>query len=231
DWAVLRGDRCPHESVADVRKLLRPRSAAGIRQCLSALSLALIAPWLTGCPLSDDYYIDDSSTGNSTAAGGHTASTSADSGTGGGTSTRGAVGTTGAATETASSGGASSTADTDTANSGGGGEGVVGNSTTGPGSTVCEPACSAGRTCDEGACAGGWVAMAKPPPKFVARRRAAAVAFEGKVFVFGGVNANDDPLDTGAIYDPRTDKWSPVANDPASPSPRELASAVWTGTH
>src|SRR5690606_40145420 len=39
------------------------------------------------------------------------------------------------------------------------------------------------------------------------------------------------PLDTGAIYAPRTDKWSPVANDPASPRPRELASAVWTGTH
>ncbi len=52
----------------------------------------------------------------------------------------------------------------------------------------------------------------------------------GKLFVWGGANAAGAGLDTGAIYDVATNTWTPVAKDANTPSPRVLASAVWTGT-
>ena len=73
--------------------------------------------------------------------------------------------------------------------------------------------------------------MAEAPEDFVARRYSAVAAFEGKVFIWGGIDSDERPLDSGAIYNPRNDTWRLVAVDSATPSPRERAVAVWTGTH
>lgn len=205
--------------------------------------LVLSLPTLTGCPLSDDYYVDDSLDTGGTGGSGLTASdggaggsgtvngTSATNGTGG-SSNQGESGGSGGGSTGSDGGNSSVTGDTATGGSGAGGntnEVTTTSSTTG--GHICEPACSAGRACRDGACEGGWVPMAKPPPGFAPRQRAAAVAFEGKVFVFGGVDRDGKHLGTGATYDPRSNTWSNVAIDEATPSPRELASAVWTGSH
>ncbi len=51
-----------------------------------------------------------------------------------------------------------------------------------------------------------------------------------KVLIFGGdINAAEVSVADGAMYDPATDTWSPMANLNA-PSARTLSSAVWTGT-
>jgi len=75
------------------------------------------------------------------------------------------------------------------------------------------------------------VSMAEPPDEFVKRRYSAVAAFDGKVFIWGGIDADESPLGDGAIYDPRSDTWSLVAIDSATLSPRERAVAVWTGSH
>jgi hypothetical protein len=72
--------------------------------------------------------------------------------------------------------------------------------------------------------------MALPPAAFVARSRPAFTTFAGKLFVFGGIDGSGKTLDTGAIYDPATDSWSLIAVDAATPSARELASVVYTGS-
>lgn len=51
----------------------------------------------------------------------------------------------------------------------------------------------------------------------------------GQVFIWGGLNAAAVALDDGAIYDVATNTWTPVNKDANTPSPRVLASAVWTG--
>jgi N-acetylneuraminic acid mutarotase len=150
---------------------------------------------LTGCPLKDDYFIEDGQgggKGGASASGGQNAATGGDS-----TTIAGTTQTTG-----------------------------------GTGSSSCDGVvCSAGRACNAGVCASGWVAMAKPPASFVARQRAAFTSFDGKLFVFGGVDASGDALNSAAIYDPVADTWQTVPADAAAPSPRELATAVWTGSH
>lgn len=65
---------------------------------------------------------------------------------------------------------------------------------------ICQDGCNTGRSCDGGSCESGWVSMSAPPAGFVARQRAAATAFDGKVFIFGGVDANGNLLDSGAVY-------------------------------
>ena len=72
--------------------------------------------------------------------------------------------------------------------------------------------------------------MAAPPTGFVAREKAAYAAFSDKVFVWGGVDTNGNELRSGAIYDPALDVWQNVAIDANTPSARELATAVWTGS-
>ena len=48
------------------------------------------------------------------------------------------------------------------------------------------------------------------------------------VFIWGGRNSAGAALDTGAIYSPATDSWVSV-NQTGAPTPRSLATAVWTG--
>ena len=146
---------------------------------------------LSGCPLSDDYFIDSEHGGATT----------------GGVSS-GGLGSGGAA----SAGGAPWS---------GGGPATGGQS-----SCVC----AAGRSCASGACASGWVAMAAPPSAFVPRSLPAAAAADGKWFIFGGRDKNGNVLDSAAIYDLATDSWRMVSTDAATPSPREMAAAVWVGT-
>jgi hypothetical protein len=93
----------------------------------------------------------------------------------------------------------------------------------------CTVACSAGQSCVAGACKGGWASIAPPPPGFAAREKAAYTVFDGKLFIFGGVDLNDMPLGNGAIYDPAINSWKLVSVNANSPSPRRLATAMWTG--
>jgi N-acetylneuraminic acid mutarotase len=69
-----------------------------------------------------------------------------------------------------------------------------------------------------------------PPLEFAARARAAYTAFDGKLFIFGGADLNDNALGDGAIYDPATNTWKLISIDANAPSPRRFASAVWTGS-
>jgi N-acetylneuraminic acid mutarotase len=71
--------------------------------------------------------------------------------------------------------------------------------------------------------------MSLPPQSFVARQHAAFVAAGDKLFIFGGIDANGDALNDGALYDPARDSWTLVANGENTPSPRQMASATWTG--
>jgi N-acetylneuraminic acid mutarotase len=71
-----------------------------------------------------------------------------------------------------------------------------------------------------------WSSMSAPPLDFVAREYAAYTTFEGKLFIFGGVDEFGAELDTGAIYDPKTNTWELVLVDDNTPSPRQRAAAV-----
>jgi N-acetylneuraminic acid mutarotase len=104
-----------------------------------------------------------------------------------------------------------------------GGETGVGGST-----TVCPVDCSAGRTCDP-TCEDGWVPTSVPPGGFSPRERAAYASLGNQLFVWGGLNESGTALNSGALYDPRTDSWKVIANDANTPSPRSDATAVWTG--
>ncbi len=95
---------------------------------------------------------------------------------------------------------------------------------------ACGHSCNAGRTCSASACTVGWTNMADPPTGFVARTRAASTAMGQAVFIWGGLDANDDALDTGAIYSPASDSWVWVVRGTGMPSPRSMATAVWTGS-
>jgi N-acetylneuraminic acid mutarotase len=72
--------------------------------------------------------------------------------------------------------------------------------------------------------------MAAPPSSFAARSLPAAAAANGKWFIFGGRDRNGNVLDSAAIYDLATDSWRLLSNDSATPSAREMASAVWVGS-
>jgi len=240
-----------------------------VKRCLSSLALLLGSSCLTGCPLSDDYYVDDSLGGNEGGADGdasavdsttHASSnTSAAGSSAGGSSAGGSTTGPGSTTDTGGSatdagGSGSDTGTTDAGGSssetGSGSGGTGGSSSGGGGSTStdtggtggteatsttgqnnCDGGCNFGRACNAGVCEGGWRTMKPPPAGFVKRRYSAVTTFDGKVFIWGGIDADEEPLDDGAIYDPRTDTWSLVAIDSATPSARERAAAAWTGSH
>ena len=94
----------------------------------------------------------------------------------------------------------------------------------------CGVLCSAGRSCMTSECTPGWVGMSPPPVGFVARWRAAAVAMGDSVFIWGGSDSTGMVLDSGAIYTPTTDTWTPVAKDANTLTARVFATAVWTGS-
>jgi hypothetical protein len=73
--------------------------------------------------------------------------------------------------------------------------------------------------------------MAVPPAAFVARQGAAYAETGGRLFIFGGLDEDGNALGDGAIYDPSEDSWALVTVDANTPSPRQLASAIWTGTN
>lgn len=67
-----------------------------------------------------------------------------------------------------------------------------------------------------------------------ARRKHVAVWTGSHMIIWGGVLGNSVygnwvPTNTGAIYDPIADSWSPISMDGA-PSPRSHVSSIWTGT-
>ncbi len=91
---------------------------------------------------------------------------------------------------------------------------------------TCDNDCLAGHTCTLGVCQPGWATMTKDSAPS-ARQRAAATWAGTKLFVWGGQNAQGALAD-GALYDPKTDVWSPVSSMKA-PTARVDAVAVWTG--
>lgn len=95
---------------------------------------------------------------------------------------------------------------------------------------ACGVVCNSHRTCGSSHCTSGWVSMAAPPVGFVARWRAAATAIGTSVFIWGGSDSSGGVLDSGAIYDPVVDTWTPIAKDAYTPTARVLATAVWTGS-
>jgi hypothetical protein len=72
--------------------------------------------------------------------------------------------------------------------------------------------------------------MSAPPVGFVARWRAAAVAMDKSVFIWGGSDSSGVVLDSGAIYSPVTDTWTALPKDGGTPTARVFATAVWTGS-
>lgn len=87
----------------------------------------------------------------------------------------------------------------------------------------CDNDCLSGHPCIAGKCQSGWAVMNQdgaPAP----RQRAAATWTGSALFVWGG-KGDQGALGDGALYDPKTDTWSPLATDNA-PSPRMDAVAV-----
>lgn len=176
---------------------------------------------LTGCPLSDDYYIDN----GSKSVGGH--SGFAGTGTTGGHDALGGAAQAGgtAGVSTLSACGTSNCANTccndqcadltsDPSNCG-----------------TCGAACPGGQACVSGHCVSGWASMAAPPAEFIARSKAAYVAMGDQLFILGGADTNDNSLNDGAIYDPKTNRWTLISIDANALSTRRLATAVWTGSY
>jgi len=93
---------------------------------------------------------------------------------------------------------------------------------------ACGNACSPGRACEGSRCASGWLALSPPPLGFVAREQPAFAAFGSQLFIFGGLGADGLPLNSGAIYDLRTDSWKLVSAGAGTPNPRNLGTALWT---
>ena len=177
---------------------------------------------LCGCPLSDPYYLDP----GKGLQGGRNAS--------GGSAPSGGMSFTGGATASGGftaggSGGGSSVCDQDCKGKTCCDGTCVDLKADAQNCGACGDTCAAGRTCMGGACAGGWVGMAATPGGFESRSRFAATAFDGRWFVFGGINDDGDALNSGAIYDPKANKWTLVAIDAQTPSARQLAMAIWTG--
>lgn len=244
-------------SVPDSARLCTQRASTRLGQFgyharpLRVLLSVCLPLALPGCPLQDDYYIDE---GGADAGGSNVTSGTAGLGSGatGEAADSGAGGAmTGAASGGAEGGtaGTAGTAGTDPAAvSGAGGQDLDGRCSptrcsgaccgdecveldTDPEHCgTCGSVCGVGRSCEAGQCEAGWLQTSAPPDGFPARVFAASVEFEGKAFIFGGTGSGGVALNDGAIYDPATDSWTLIARDDQTPSPRELATALWTGT-
>ncbi|HYV86157.1 MAG TPA: hypothetical protein VFB49_09615 [Patescibacteria group bacterium] len=77
-----------------------------------------------------------------------------------------------------------------------------------------------------------WIPIASDTTVPRARNHAATVWTGTEMIVWGGQVGPYGPefLGTGGRYDPATDSWTGTSIDPATPSPRAGATAVWTGT-
>lgn len=188
-----------------------------LRAAIAIVPLSLL---LTGCPLTDNYRIQDSLATAGADQGGHSG---ADSAGGSGALGGEELGNAGAADAGEFSNGGANVV------GGGGGEAAEAGSANGGSSGGCSITCNAPRTCVDDVCTRGWVPMDAPLPQVVARSKAAAVAMGKSVFIWGGVNVDGVALNNGAIYDTTTDTWSYLPADPGSPTARIMATAVWTG--
>jgi hypothetical protein len=177
---------------------------------------------LTACPLTDKYFIEQGSAGAPGSSSGGIAGTLsnlAESGraaAGGFGGTAGATSTRPATCDQATCGGTCCDnicvdSQTDPANCG-----------------SCGNACPAGRYCNSGVCY-GWTPMTPAPVGLVAREKAAYTVMGSKLFIFGGLDAQGNALNSGAIYDKTTDSWTMLPQSANVPSSRQLATAVWTG--
>jgi len=204
-----------------------------------ALALASLLP---GCPLAllDDYEItsenakvDDAGFGGSVATGGNGGSQGGAGGSAtGGTSAAGDAGA-GASGGTGGAGGSEpmdAGCDPSSCASACCGAECVDTMRDARHCGGCDSRCPALRACVFGACSAGWLTVGAPPTAFVAREKAAYVWAGDRVFIWGGVDEAGSELDTGALYDPVTDQWTPIAKDGHTPKPRALATAVWTGS-
>jgi hypothetical protein len=178
-------------------------TARRLELTLASLVAVLALP---GCPISDDYFIEPQNGADGPQAG---------SGAAGGTTPTGGSGPEGGSAGSESSGGAGV--------GGGGSGGSAGVPTT------CEEPCNAPRTC-ENECQDGWITTSTPPGGFSPREKASYTSIGSQIFIWGGVNESGTALNSGALYDPRTDTWKVVASDAETPTPRSLATAVWTGS-
>ncbi len=187
---------------------------------------------LTGCPLTDKYYIEQSSAGGAVGEGGIAGNTSAmHSGGAAGTSAGGVFSTAGAGTGIGTAGSTgTATVDCDVATCSGTccDNVCVDLQTDRANCSQCGSACPVGRNCRAGACY-GWTSMTTAPAALVAREKAAYVVMGTKLFIFGGLDGQGNALNTGAIYDKTTDSWTMLPQTTNVPSPRQLASAFWTG--
>ncbi|MEI9953665.1 MAG: hypothetical protein WDO74_32975 [Pseudomonadota bacterium] len=186
---------------------------------LASVPLGLL---LTGCPLTDHYQLQQEDPAG-VQMGGRSGD---DPPMAGAPAALGGSETGGAAVAAA---GAASVGGGDNFTSGGGG-GDVEAGGNGGGETVCTTACNVERACVANSCTSGWVGMAAPPAKLEARSKAASVAMGKAVFVWGGQDNDGVALNNGAIYDPTLDVWTYLLPDAGSPSPRIMATAVWTGS-
>jgi hypothetical protein len=176
-----------------------------------ALASLIAVLALPGCPISDDFFIEPQATGSGGASGSGGMAGKAGKGDKGGSAGSDATG--GSGVVSGGSGGLVS--------GGSGGSGGV--------PTTCEEPCNAPRTC-ENECQDGWITTSTPPGGFSPREKAAYTSIGNQIFIWGGVNESGTALNSGALYDPRTDTWKVVANDGETPTPRSLATAVWTGS-
>jgi Galactose oxidase, central domain/Stigma-specific protein, Stig1/Kelch motif len=88
----------------------------------------------------------------------------------------------------------------------------------------CGNACNAGRDCSHSKCKNGFVTVSEVgAPE--ARYRGCAVWTGSEMFVWGGITPEGILLNSGAMYDPKTDTWRDVALNGA-PSPREEPTCV-----
>lgn len=92
----------------------------------------------------------------------------------------------------------------------------------------CGKACPSGRNCRASTCY-GWTTMAPAPAAFEPREKAASTVVDGKLFIFGGLDDAGNALGDGAVYDVASNTWTMIADADAAPSPRQLATAIWTG--
>lgn len=191
---------------------MKAQRTSGGAVLAASSGLALVT--LTGCPLSDDYFIDDAIPGGGATTAG--ASSSGGSGASGNSSGGSGASDSGSCSPSTCGGACCDGVCVDLANDA-------------ANCGKCSNVCSSGRPCSVGTCSEGWLPIAPPPAQFVPREKAAYTTFSDKVFIWGGLNAKGEELRNGAIYDPVQDSWQLIMEEPAAPSARELATAVWTG--